>query len=834
MAKNSQPWDLNPILEAFLKSMEGKATDENFDELSLRIKDLNGLFKDLIQFFKTQGLYNKELGDVIKRAVEFEKTQTKSRKGQGISQDTAHLYISQELSKYFALSARGKSGAFDINSKNDLIKAMKDNLSAYDKLVTSVNDLQKTITDAVNALGGKLGQSMGGSNKKDSSGGGFLGLFGAATGRGSGTKDPDLKSAAPKGNPFMKGIGTLIGFLGNMGGNGFLGRLKKAISEFFVQAGLDVLKLAAYGLLSLVRNGELSNVLKVISKIVFPLFSVIKGVSKIASGGFSGFLKGLLKGGDKAAIKTSTKAGLKVGAKTAAKTIAKGSLIGGAVGSLINVGSGIGKWKEGDKSGALMEFGSGSLPWIGALIGLVFGGPAGAALGFAVGSVASIIADIGIGIRDYNRAKNEEADATKKGLQDINDKQEEANKQQGGFFNWLKSICPWGKEDNDNDNDSGSGNPGSSVSVSGAPGEKVSYMARPFKERKKAAEEYYNKKLANIIGVGNLKHQQKEEEKLAAEVSSKFGVSMGNIAPWLTATDNWEGLSGVTLQKVLKEASPNAVVASQNSNASPGVGASASLNNIGAGQSYTASSAGGSKLGDAFFGKHDTISAFGGFRRPERRGHNGIDLPYPEGTTVRAFLPGTVEYAGWSEGFGNTIGIRHGNMVSIYGHLSKIGVNVGQKIKRGQEIGKSGSTGSSVSGSKPGSKVAPHLHYEVRPSMNLEISKKKGGAVDPVAYVASALGYSVDSLPDSGPMFADSEPSMDSSRSASAPKGVYNEEGNVVASAGEGGTSIAEELKNAYANNGFDQTGNTQFLAAINSIRVQLGKYQQIGMVTGG
>lgn len=89
------------------------------------------------------------------------------------------------------------------------------------------------------------------------------------------------------------------------------------------------------------------------------------------------------------------------------------------------------------------------------------------------------------------------------------------------------------------------------------------------------------------------------------------------------------------------------------------------------------------------------------------RNHSGIDIACPVGTPVYAAYAGTVEKAGWAivagrSGYG--IVIRNGDReAQYYGHLSKIQVRKGQRIKQGQQIALSGATGN-VTG--------PHLHFE--------------------------------------------------------------------------------------------------------------------------
>ncbi len=86
--------------------------------------------------------------------------------------------------------------------------------------------------------------------------------------------------------------------------------------------------------------------------------------------------------------------------------------------------------------------------------------------------------------------------------------------------------------------------------------------------------------------------------------------------------------------------------------------------------------------------------------------HAGMDIDGERGDIVAAPANGTIITAGWEGGYGNLIEIDHGNgLTTRYGHLSKIGVQVGDTIQRGQLIGLIGSTGRST---------GPHLHYEVR------------------------------------------------------------------------------------------------------------------------
>ncbi|MFG2358244.1 M23 family metallopeptidase [Streptomyces sp. NPDC048521] len=103
------------------------------------------------------------------------------------------------------------------------------------------------------------------------------------------------------------------------------------------------------------------------------------------------------------------------------------------------------------------------------------------------------------------------------------------------------------------------------------------------------------------------------------------------------------------------------------------------------------------------------------------RSHTGVDFHAASGTSVHAVGSGTVVSAGWGGAYGNQIVIRMADgMYTQYGHLSSIGVTVGQKVTPGQQIGLSGATGN-VTG--------PHLHFEARTTPDY------GSDIDPVAYL---------------------------------------------------------------------------------------------------
>ncbi len=101
--------------------------------------------------------------------------------------------------------------------------------------------------------------------------------------------------------------------------------------------------------------------------------------------------------------------------------------------------------------------------------------------------------------------------------------------------------------------------------------------------------------------------------------------------------------------------------------------------------------------------------------------HSGVDFHAAYGSRVVSVGSGTVVEAGWGGAYGNNIVIRmHDGTYTQYGHLSSIGVYVGQTVEPGQQIGISGSTGNST---------GPHLHFEAR------TSAEYGSDIDPVAYL---------------------------------------------------------------------------------------------------
>jgi murein DD-endopeptidase MepM/ murein hydrolase activator NlpD len=125
---------------------------------------------------------------------------------------------------------------------------------------------------------------------------------------------------------------------------------------------------------------------------------------------------------------------------------------------------------------------------------------------------------------------------------------------------------------------------------------------------------------------------------------------------------------------------------------------------------------------------HESISVLSGFGYrihpiyKVKRFHAGIDFSADQGVAIQATGDGVIVRAGKDGGYGNVVVIKHGyGYETLYGHMSKIEVQEGQHVKRGQRIGLIGSTGHST---------GPHCHYEVHVN---------GTVVNPLDFVHDGL-----------------------------------------------------------------------------------------------
>jgi murein DD-endopeptidase MepM/ murein hydrolase activator NlpD len=124
------------------------------------------------------------------------------------------------------------------------------------------------------------------------------------------------------------------------------------------------------------------------------------------------------------------------------------------------------------------------------------------------------------------------------------------------------------------------------------------------------------------------------------------------------------------------------------------------------------------RLMDGFGRRLDPFSGEG-----EREFHTGVDISAPTGTPVKVTADGIVTVAQYTTGgYGRMVVVDHGGGVeTYYAHLSRVFVQVGQGVRRGETVGAVGSTGRVT---------APHLHYEVRIG---------GSPVNPYNYMKSAV-----------------------------------------------------------------------------------------------
>ena len=117
-------------------------------------------------------------------------------------------------------------------------------------------------------------------------------------------------------------------------------------------------------------------------------------------------------------------------------------------------------------------------------------------------------------------------------------------------------------------------------------------------------------------------------------------------------------------------------------------------------------------------------SGFGYRKDPKtggRRMHKGTDFAAGYGTPIYATADGVVIKAGWGNGYGRVVEIRHAfGIETRYAHMSRIRVKVGDRVSRGQQIGDMGNSGRST---------GTHLHYEIRIG---------GKAVNPMKFIKAA------------------------------------------------------------------------------------------------
>ena len=121
--------------------------------------------------------------------------------------------------------------------------------------------------------------------------------------------------------------------------------------------------------------------------------------------------------------------------------------------------------------------------------------------------------------------------------------------------------------------------------------------------------------------------------------------------------------------------------------------------------------------------------------------HNGVDYAAPTGTPVRAVGDATVDFAGWQNGYGNVVVLKHGSdRLTTYAHLSSLHVAKGERVEQGDTIGTVGSTGFAT---------GPHLHFEVKIAGQLadplQLAQSADAAVSLTAALKAQLGRTAES-----------------------------------------------------------------------------------------
>ena len=115
------------------------------------------------------------------------------------------------------------------------------------------------------------------------------------------------------------------------------------------------------------------------------------------------------------------------------------------------------------------------------------------------------------------------------------------------------------------------------------------------------------------------------------------------------------------------------------------------------------------------------------YKRFGKPGHNGVDFGCPVGTEVRAAADGRVKKIGVEpDGYGNYLALAHDGFVTLYAHLSRVVVSVGEFVTVGGLIAYSGDTGFST---------GPHLHFELRIPGHPNAYNR--GEVNPLQFVAA-------------------------------------------------------------------------------------------------
>lgn len=231
---------------------------------------------------------------------------------------------------------------------------------------------------------------------------------------------------------------------------------------------------------------------------------------------------------------------------------------------------------------------------------------------------------------------------------------------------------------------------------------------------------------------------QKELDTKQAELDARVEAAYTMIADIETLSDDAqaeydaiaeeEAKAEETLQEAIRKRAAEQAKYNQNNNSNNGGGNSGgSGGNSGGGGSSGGGSATSLSNLQWPVPSCTLITSRFGYRVAPTTGastyHGGLDIGAGMGASIVAAGAGDVIYAGANGGYGNCVMIDHGNgVVTVYAHMSSIGVSYGQYVTAGQYVGAVGSTGVST---------GPHCHFEIRIN---------GAQTDPAAYF-SGLSY---------------------------------------------------------------------------------------------
>ena len=232
---------------------------------------------------------------------------------------------------------------------------------------------------------------------------------------------------------------------------------------------------------------------------------------------------------------------------------------------------------------------------------------------------------------------------------------------------------------------------------------------------------------------------QKELDTKQAELDAQVEAAYTMIADIETLSDDAqaeydaiaeeEAKAEETLQEAIRKRAAEQAKYNQNNNSNNGGGGNSggSGGNSGGGGSSGGGSATSLSTHQWPVPSCTLITSRFGYRVAPTTGastyHGGLDIGAGMGASIVAAGAGDVIYAGANGGYGNCVMIDHGNgVVTVYAHMSSIGVSYGQYVTAGQYVGAVGSTGVST---------GPHCHFEIRIN---------GAQTDPAAYF-SGLSY---------------------------------------------------------------------------------------------